>query len=190
MNIVPLTPRGVEPVSASHLKQSMNVLHDHDDELIETLQATVREFVEEDLRVITTEQTFRGYCSSFSESIYFPVRPIRRIGSLSYFDRNGVFQTLPPDHYQFDGHSRSPSLKPAPGYEWPTTQTDRSSAVWIEFTAGFDAIENVPKPILHAIKLLVGHFYENRESTVQGINVSMLPQGYDFLVQSYRNYSF
>jgi uncharacterized phiE125 gp8 family phage protein len=42
--------------------------------------------------------------------------------------------------------------------------------------AGFgDAAEDVPSAIRHAIKLLVGGWYENREESVIGVSVASLP---------------
>lgn len=44
----------------------------------------------------------------------------------------------------------------------------------------------LPSPLLHAMKLLIGTYYENRESiaTIDKI----LPHGYDYLVALYRDY--
>lgn len=47
---------------------------------------------------------------------------------------------------------------------------------------------NVPAPILHACLLLVGNFYNNRES-VTNIKQNELPLGYRYLLATYKNYS-
>ena len=51
--------------------------------------------------------------------------------------------------------------------EWPATYA-ASDAVRITATAGYANIQAVPEVAKHAIRLLVGHWYENREAVVTG----------------------
>lgn len=47
----------------------------------------------------------------------------------------------------------------------------------------------VPFEIQHAIKLLVGNFYENREPVIIGTIVAQLPYGLDYLLAPYKNWT-
>lgn len=46
----------------------------------------------------------------------------------------------------------------------------------------------VPAPIVHAVKLLIGNFYANRES-IAFAQAYQLPKSFDFLLDLYRNYA-
>ena len=59
---------------------------------------------------------------------------------------------------------------------WPTNLQSRPDAVGVEFVAGYgDAPADVPAPIRQAMRLLIGAWYENRESTAIGVSVAELP---------------
>jgi hypothetical protein len=48
-----------------------------------------------------------------------------------------------------------------------------------------DGNGNIPSPILHAIRLLVGNFYSNREPVVVGATPSEVPLSYRHLISTY-----
>lgn len=45
----------------------------------------------------------------------------------------------------------------------------------------------LPQSLRHAMLLLIGHFYRNRESVAFG-SPTELPLGYSFLINQYKNY--
>lgn len=47
---------------------------------------------------------------------------------------------------------------------------------------------NIPAPILHACLLMVGNFYNNRES-ISNTNNYEIPQSYKYLLATYKNYT-
>ena len=47
----------------------------------------------------------------------------------------------------------------------------------------------LPSSVRHAILLLVGHFYANRES-VSFASASVIPLAYEYLLQPYKSYAF
>ena len=46
----------------------------------------------------------------------------------------------------------------------------------------------LPPPVVHAMLLIVGNLYANREPVVMGTIVTELPLSYNYLVNLYRNY--
>lgn len=46
----------------------------------------------------------------------------------------------------------------------------------------------LPPPVVHAMMLMVGNLYANREPVVMGTIVTDLPLSYNYLVNLYRNY--
>lgn len=45
----------------------------------------------------------------------------------------------------------------------------------------------VPRPLVHGIKLLVSHFYENREPLAVGVSVANIPYSFEYLFDPYVN---
>jgi hypothetical protein len=63
-------------------------------------------------------------------------------------------------------------LTPIYGGSWPQTQ-DVINAFTVRFTAGYGTTAaSVPYDVKAAIKLLIGHLYENREAVIVGSNVT------------------
>ncbi|MDR1882997.1 MAG: head-tail connector protein [Prevotella sp.] len=48
---------------------------------------------------------------------------------------------------------------------------------------------NIPSPLFHAILLMVGNFYSNREPVVVGATPAEMPVSYQYLVDLYRDYA-
>lgn len=94
--------------------------------------------------------------------------PAVAVVSVKYYDRDGVEQTLDPSLYHLDELSEPARLLPVHGTSWPTTREGRPNSVAVRFTAGAADRSAVPPEAKQAIKLLVSHWYENREAVVTG----------------------
>lgn len=98
--------------------------------------------------------------------------------TITYFDASNVSTTFAAenwtlrtvtDHYSW--------IELNPDKSWPETY-ERPDAVSIEYTAGY---ETVPELAKHAIKLLVGHWYEHREAVDQAA-LKALPFSLDAII--------
>ncbi len=70
------------------------------------------------------------------------------------------------------------------GASWPGTTLRKINGVAVRFVAGYGAAgSSVPQMLRQVILFLVGHFYENREATSQGIY--KLPFGVDDLLWNF-----
>jgi uncharacterized phiE125 gp8 family phage protein len=107
---------------------------------------------------------------------------------LVYADADGVDQTL--DAALWSGYTDAlggfVQLKKA--FTAPAVDADRLDAIRVTFTAGYGAAADVPAAIKHAMKLMIGHFYENREEVAvgQSLFVAQIPVGADRLLAPYR----
>jgi len=45
----------------------------------------------------------------------------------------------------------------------------------------------LPKPVVHAMKLMIGNFYEHREPIMIGVNAMKLPYSFEYLLDNYCN---
>ena len=79
-----------------------------------------------------------------------------------------------------------------------TITDDNNIVADTAFTSNTDSLTyiihpGIPDPIplrlKQAMLLMVGHFYNNRESTVMGVSITKLPMGYDELISAYKNYT-
>ena len=105
-------------------------------------------------------------------AIILPRGPVQSVDSITYKDAFGDVQTLDPSRYQVDSLSSPARINPVYGTTWPIALPDQNS-ITVMFTAGCDSI---PQSFIHAIKLIVGTYYENRAEVVQGSgNFNSLP---------------
>ena len=96
--------------------------------------------------------------------IYVPRPPLIAVSSIVYVASDGTSTTLDTSDYRVDAQSQPGRIEPVYGESWPVTR-DVINAVTVTHTAGFGtAASSVPDDIKHAILLLVGHWYMNREA--------------------------
>lgn len=110
-------------------------------------------------------------------AICLRLAPLVSVTSISYFDRDNAAQTLAGSAYSAHNTTRTPYVKLGANASWPST-AERDDAVTITYQAGYGAdAEKVPATIRHAAKLLLGHFYENREAAFFGTIGAVTPIG-------------
>lgn len=98
-------------------------------------------------------------------------RPPHKTGaieSITYIDTNGVEQTLDASQYLFSEGDIFGCVRPAYGVTWPIVR-DQVDAITVTFVAGYGSNPgDVPEPIRQAVRLMIGHFNENREAVSAG----------------------
>lgn len=115
--------------------------------------------------------------------ITLPRAPVRSVTSVTYLDATGNTVTLDPSRYAVTTGAPG-RVAPAFGTVWPAT-LPQIGAVRVRFVAGYGPDASaVPDNVKAAIRLMVGHWYENRESVVvgPGITCNELPQAVDHLL--------
>jgi uncharacterized phiE125 gp8 family phage protein len=167
-----------EPVTLEALKAHLRVDISDDDDLIIALALAARQKVEQDTGRALCTQEWIMYLDEFPDSDSDPIRvgypPLVTVDKIEYVDSAGTTTEWAAAKYDVDIVSTPGRILPAYGYSWPTTR-DAMNAVSIEFTAGYGLAAEVPAQLLHAIKLLVGTWYEHRETIVTGTIATSLP---------------
>ncbi len=82
-------------------------------------------------------------------------------------DTASVTQTLDASTYQVDVTTEPARICPVFGQFWPWPLPQMAN-VLITFVAGFGSPDKVPPAIKVAIKMIVAHWYENREAVGMG----------------------
>jgi uncharacterized phiE125 gp8 family phage protein len=170
-----------EPVSLEALKLHARIDDTTDDDLVADLGIAARQRVESDTGRALCTQKWVAWLDSFpfwsSEPIYLPLPPLTAVTKISYIDTNGTLVVWGATKYQTDGDTsmvQRGRILPAYGESWPDIR-DVINAVKIEFTCGYGAATEVPRQLKHAIKMLVGTWYEHRETLIVGVAASEIP---------------
>lgn len=189
MNVVVIDSPATEVVSLEEAKAHLRVDFDDDDDLIQSLVAAATSYLDGPngyLGRSLITQTLEMRTDAFrSCPIDLPYGPVQEILAVVYDDADGIEQIVSDADYRLISGDR---LELVFGKSWPAARS-QSDAVRIQYIAGYgDTAEDVPEPLRLAVKLLVGAWYENREQTVIGVNVTPLPRSVavESLISPYR----
>ena len=170
-------PSGTDLLPLATAKEFLRVDHSDEDTTIEALiNAAVQH---------CQDYTNRHFVSSnFTLSLddfyncEFSTGPINTITGVTYKDVGNATQTLATSKYWYD-------TKREPGRihfeNAPDTYDDDFNVVTISGTLG----ANPAPPVVHAIKMLVAHYYENRRAVITA-SANEMPLGVAALLNPYR----
>lgn len=197
-----------EPLTLAEAKAHLRQTSADDDDLISALIIAARTAVEDITKRSLITQTLeltRDYCEPPSlvagtpvtvfrpTVIYLPRPPLQSVLSVTYLDGEGNTVTLHDttgspqidSAIVVDTKSQPGRIVPVLNGSWPST-LDQINAVTIQYKAGYgDDGQDVPGPILAAIKLVLGHLYEHPEAVSEQVNLAELPMGVQFLLSRY-----
>ncbi|WP_322528983.1 head-tail connector protein [Salinicola sp. LHM] len=118
-------------------------------------------------------------------AIELPWHPVQTIDALDYVTPTGDSQSLDEQALRLDTRGDPHRLYPRWGDRWPATIAEPES-VTITATVGY---EQTPEDIKIALLLLIGHWYENRESVVVNGSSSEVPMGVEMLLFECRRHA-
>lgn len=184
----------VEALALTDAKAQCNVQHADDDEFIERLIRAARGCIDgpQGIGIAMVAQQWRMSLDAMPPRIWIPMGPVLSIEGLTYLDDAGDRQTLDAECYTWRKELFGARIKPVFNGAWPVVRCDYDS-VQVTFTAGFEgtgdsppSLDNVPEALRHAMAMLVGHWYENRQTSVIGVVPATLQHAFDGLTERYR----
>ena len=190
MQLQTVTPPTTNAVALDVAKSHLRVVSDDDDTYI---RDQLLPAAEQTIATLTRRQlmaaTYRLHLDRFplgSLPIVLPMAPLVDADSVavSYVDPDGNAATV--DGCLVAAWKEPAEVVPPIGTPWPATQYGRPGAVTVEYQAGHASQAAVPRPLIEAVLLLVGHWYEHRESVVVGTIASELPQALQTLIETQR----
>jgi uncharacterized phiE125 gp8 family phage protein len=180
-----LTAPAVEPLTLAEAKAYLRVETPDDDDLIAALIAGARIHVEAETRRALITQSWRLSRDAWPPDGRLAVlpAPLQTMTAVRVYDESNVSHAL--DTQTFVPDLAGSALVFAP---WALPMPGRSAAgIELEVVCGYGgAAADVPEPLRQAIRLLVGHWYENRGVVAIGHETAVLPVTVAALLAPYR----
>jgi len=178
----------VDPVTLMEIKAHVNQDHDYDDTLLTSLVAAASEMVEESQGKIFRQASMRLTLPNWPAMgvFYLPRYPVQSVTSIEYLpDGEDDWVTWAASNYRTQLDTLPPTIVTKKDIVLPTTSLEAGNVVRVTFVAGY-ANGAVPEKAKHAIKLLVAHWYANREAVTTGTIATVIPDAYRSLIMGDR----
>lgn len=177
MALIRIAGPSVEPVSVDEVKAHLHIDYDDDDEIIGGYIKAARKKLEHRCGRSFVQQTWEYRIEAFESQIEIPILPVIEVVQITYIDEDGADQTVDDGEYAFIDAGESERSSVLLTGTWPSDVFDRPDAVRVQFKSGYapDAVTppaepdyagNVPDDIKQAMRWLVGHMIENKESVI------------------------
>lgn len=154
----------VEPLGLDEARRHIRVDSTEDDDLILGLIPVARQYCEAKCNRSFGVQTWKETFDAFPNGRYIELRnpPLVSVTSITYLDDNGIPTVFGSSNYIVASSHVPGRIILENDSDWPSTQTQQD-AVSVLFTAGA-----VPVAVKHAMKLVVGELFQNREMKIIG----------------------
>mgnify|MGYP001289345473 CR=1 FL=1 len=180
VTIYTTTPTLDDVISVDDLKSHLRVDVSDDDALIEAMRDTAIDFVQQITGRVIGDVDAVVYLDQW-QNVTFDVGPVNEISSVQYIDENGGLQTLPTSNWYADLAGPHARIR---FHDVPSLFDYSLNRVIVNCNVGH-AENAIPAPVIHAIRLLVGHMYENR-TAAEIRSVNEIPFGVHSLLSPFR----
>lgn len=188
-----------EPVSLAEAKLHCRVFVDDENSLITSLIVAARQHIENFTHRALVTQVWdlkldRFPCSG--AAIWLPKAPLLASSPgtapvVTYTDSDGATQTFSSSLYTVDApagpHARMGRLFLNYQESYPSTRSIEN-AVQVRYSAGYGAAAAVPDPLKIAMKMLISHWFVNREPVVTGTIAVPVPVSVDALLWPFKSF--
>lgn len=164
-----------KPVSVADAKTHLRVTVSDEDSYIQSLIDAAVAHLDGwtgQLGQAICTQTWRDDHDDFASEMRIALYPVQSISFVKYIDTNGDEQTVSSGEYDLVKKNGFYFVVFKSDYSFPSLNVTDRPSVKIQYVAGYQAI---PAAICHAIKLMIGAWYENREETIIGVPAARLP---------------
>lgn len=190
MNPVLVTPPASEPIDLATAKSHLEVVGTSKNADITSLITVARRNIERYLKRAMITQTWKVYYDCFNEEMILPFPPVQTLTHVKYYNTSGTLTTLASSNYFFDQFSEPARVIRGYDVTWPDLQEKKPNAVEIQFVCGYGDASDIPEDIIHAMKLLIEDYYDNRGEVVLGTFSQRIKGHISNLLHDYRIYRF
>lgn len=182
-----------EPVSLAEAKRHLRLddipEDSFEDSLILDLISAAREYCEKYAGKIFAGKTYEYYLEGFTDEIELSEKPVDTVISIIYTEYDGDGQEQKEIETIVDSSTYilgDDKIKLLEGNSWPVLSSGPDKPVKITYRVG-----TVPISVRQAMLLLIGHWYRNREATIEMTNKSIyavqVPFSVKALLDQYRD---
>ncbi len=158
-----VTAPTTEPITDAFAKLHAGVTGTDDDSLITAYVKAARQAAENYLGFGLFTQTWKITLQDFADIVWLPMaNPLASVSTVTYYDVDGVSQTLASTYYTVDTTSAPGRIVRAPDQDWPAVQSDRLMPVTIQYVVGYSTAAAIPELIKQGILLYVAYLEAHR----------------------------
>lgn len=164
-----ITPPQEEPVTLTEVKAHLRIDSDEEDVWLNSAIKAARELCEalQGRKYIT--QTWEKYLTEWPSKDYIELVPgLQTVDFVKYYDFDGAEYTFEQSKYEVDNLSLIGKIVLKQNENWPTITLRSVNGICIRFKCGYGSAADVPETIKNAMKMLIAHWYENRETVLVG----------------------
>lgn len=174
------------PITLAEAKTHLRVDSSAEDAYITSLIAAAVSLVDGEghLGRSMVTQTWQEWSGQSPDAVRLSMGPFIALTNVDYYDTDGVLQAATLSDYEVRLEGDFVNVRPKTGKAWPSS-ADRDDSIRLTYTAGFGDAADVPDGLKHALKLLVGHWYANREAVTE-LSLKDAPMAFDALVTNER----
>ncbi len=172
---------GESILSLAAAKAHCRVLTTDYDDLIAALRDAAVDAVEQMTAMYLAPRTglvWEG--AGFGPAMVLGKGPNADITAIDYDDATGTVVSLSAGDWRIGPHGR---VLPGIGTSWPS---DCAGTVRITFDAGLEDGDGRRASLTAAVRMLVAHFYDNREAVITGSIAVNVPMGVQTIVNLHR----
>jgi uncharacterized phiE125 gp8 family phage protein len=181
----------IEPITRALAKEHCEIpaADSQHDTYIDALITAAREHYERRTHRALINRTLALTLDRFPDGnvpLWLPWSPISSVTSIVYTDTNGTPQTWANSNYAVQKNIEPGRVVLAYDKQWPSYRL-QASGITVTYVAGYGAAaSSVPANAVHALKLLIRHWFENRSAINIGNIVNDIPLAYESLTESAR----
>lgn len=173
-------------ISTANAKTFLKVDTSEDDTIINNLVVAATRSAEEYTNRLFITQELEQYAPVWTGVGQLFKSPVSAVSSITYFDESNASQTLSASVYSLNNVLEPARIELKVDQEFPNL-ADRWDAIKVTYSAGYGtATTDVPMPIIQAVYLTIGHWYENRQSVIVGRQVNEMPMTSKYLLDQYK----
>lgn len=167
-----------DPVTTSELKSHLRIDLDDEDTDLGYYITTARQIFEDKTKIQLGYRTMYLYVDYWQSFYWLPRHPLASVTSIAYLDTAGDSQTVSSSLYTVDTKHKPGLVTFKEAFTYPSLCEDCANRITVTYVAGYATSSLVPEQWKTAIKLLAGHFYNNRETAIEK-QLHNLPYGFE-----------
>ncbi|MEP3197080.1 MAG: head-tail connector protein [Lentilitoribacter sp.] len=169
-----------EPITLDEAKAHLRLDHDSEDDLLNLLIATAREYLESQTQLALMTQSWRLCLDNWptDHCVKLHKSPVQSIDQIEQFDGNGDAQVVSTSEMLLDSNAHPARL-------YINSQSDPEqviNGIEITFTAGFHSASEVPDMLKRALLIHIAQMYEFRGVVSPSMQPAAVPNGYAALI--------